>query len=170
MFVSFVLTRGGCCWKGRDRGCREALTGAGCVSTAAAWRQRSGPSCWTFLRKPHQSPTGRAAAELCRQQGDTGDSHPLQPARPRPGPGASLGAVVCHGGRCVFLVVFVWGFFNQHALSDTFLIVFNSQKSVCAWEERMKTGWEMKWIKMVEQKKRKKKQKTFQYIKMIFFQ
>lgn len=34
----------------------------------------------------------------------------------------------------------------------------------------MKTGWEMKWIKMVEQKKRKKKQKTFQYIKMIFFQ
>lgn len=46
-------------------------------------------------------------------------------------------------------------FLNQHALSNNFIIVFNSHKSVFALEERIKTLYKMKWIKMVEQKGKK---------------
>lgn len=60
--------------------------------------------------------------------GGTRDGHWLQPALSQPG----LHCLLPWADTPLYL------YLNQVALSDTFIIVFNSPKSVFAWEERMR--------------------------------
>lgn len=70
------------------------------------------------------------------------DNHPAAASFvPAPGtrwPSASV-AHASWSSWPITSLYFIFFFLNQHALSDTFITVFNSRKSVFALEERIRT-------------------------------